>query len=351
MEKRKHILLLLILISICSSSLISQTTTSNVNANESSDPWHFVALGDSRNWEENTTNIIRKTIFEDVMLSNPDLDFILHTGDMVNSGGEQDDWDRYYEDIDLLVQNNVTFYYAAGNHEMYTYNFPNGTYGPIDENFTTYKANIEMPGNEIYYSFDYKGIHFIFMNSEDAVPGEVEGEYVIGEEQKEFIINDLQSNTMNFTIATFHRPAYSIRSPSRVEQAAIIRTAIEPILTEYDVDLIFSGHDHYYYKTKREGILHIVTAGGGAPLYTPNETQYAISGDKYFAEYHYCNVSVTEDKIMIDVFVYDSNLEYTTIEDSTIIYLIEPTTTKTSFSLRIILILSWIIPILRRKRK
>ena len=350
--KKKYIsffLFSIILISLL--SMNQQNSFVFSSADTSYVPWHFIALGDSRNWEENSTHILRKTIFEDVMYSNLNLDFILHTGDMVNNGGEQDDWDRYYEDIDLLVQNDVTFYYAVGNHERYTYNLPNGTHGPIDTNFTTYKANVEMLGNEIYYSFDYKGIHFIFMNSGDAVPGEVEGEYEIGAEQKEFIINDLQSNTMNFTIATFHRPAYSVRSQSRVEQAAIIRTAIEPILIEYSVDLVFSGHDHYYYNTKRNGIQYVVTAGAGAPLYTPNETQHAISGDQYFAKYHYCNVSVTDNKVTIEAHAYDDNLGYTTIEDTVTIYFEEQTPTKTTFALGFSLILIWIIPILRRKRK
>jgi len=232
----------LIFFSISSLILLSSLSmgfqsNKQVNSSETNyDPWHFIALGDSRNWEENSTNIFRKTIFEDIMISNPNLEFILHTGDMVNNGGEQDDWDRYYEDIDLLVQNNVTFYYAVGNHEMYTYSFPNGTYGPLETNFSTYMNNVEMPGNERYYNFNHKGIHFIFMNSDEYETSDGEDEFVISAEQEAWIINDLQSNTMNFTIATFHRPCYSIRSASRVSQAEVIRAAIEPILVQYGVD-------------------------------------------------------------------------------------------------------------------
>ncbi len=344
--KRKLIpLSIFCLIFISSLSMNTQSNLLNSSAETVYDPWNFIALGDTRNWAENTTSVLRQTIYEDVMLSNPNMEFILHTGDMVNDGGEQDDWDRYYEDIDLLVQNNVTFYYSVGNHETYTYKLPDGSYGPPELNFSTYMSNVEMPGNERFYSFDNKGIHFIIINTEEFYTYEFE----ITTEQEEWIIADLQSNTMNFTIAMMHRPMYSIKDASRVAHAANIRAVLEPIFIEYGIDLVFSGHDHNYYNTIREGIQHIGTSGGGAPLYVPQATNQAIDGDVYISEYHYCNISVTEDTLTIEALFYDANLETTTIEDTVIMYLIEPPTTETSFYFGFILLLIWVIPLIRRK--
>ncbi len=333
------------LIIISSLSMNTQSNLLNGSAETTYDPWHFIALGDTRNWEENETNVFRQTIYEDVMLSNPNLEFILHTGDIVNSGGEQDDWDRYYEDIDLLVQNNVTFYYAVGNHETYTYKLPDGSYGPQELNLSTYMSNVEMPGNERFYSFDNKGIHFIIINTNENWTHEFE----ITTVQEEWIIDDLQSNTMNFTIAMIHRPMYSIKDASRAYEAGIIRAVLEPIFIEYGVDLVFSGHDHNYYNTIREGIQHIGTSGGGAPLYFPQATDQAIDGDVYISEYHYCNISITEDTLTIEALVYDANLETTTIEDTVIMYLKETPTTETSFYFGFIILLIWVIPLFRRK--
>jgi len=344
--KRKLIpLSIFCLIFISSLSMNSQSNLLNSSAETTYEPWNFIALGDTRNWEENTTNDIRKTILEDVMLSNPNMEFILHTGDMVNSGGEQDDWDRYYEDIDLLVQNNVTFIYAVGNHEIYTFRLPDGSYGPKELNFSTYMRNVEMLGNERFYSFDNKGIHFIIINTEEFYTYEFE----ITTEQEEWIIADLQSNTMNFTIALMHRPMYSIKDASRVNHAANIRAVLEPIFIEYGVDLVFSGHDHNYYNTIRKGIQHIGTSGAGAPLYYPQAKDQAIEGDVYISEYHYCNISVTEDTLTIEALVYDANLETTTIQDTVIMYLNEQPTTETSFYFGFILLLIWVIPLIKRK--
>ena len=271
-------------------SIVSVNFPKNLVVSEtlgSYDPWHFIALGDSRNWWPNETNPLRHAIFYDVFLSNPNFEFILHTGDMVNNGGEQRDWDLYYEDIALLVENNVTFYYAVGNHETYTYPFPNGTYGIPELNFSTYMANVEMPGNERYYSFDHKGIHFIFINTDEFWTHEGGAyELDITPEQKDWVINDLTNNEMNFTIAAFHRPCYSVRSESRYFQAKVIRGVLEPIFVEYGVDLVFSGHDHYYYRTKRKGIQHVVTGGAGDHLADTDCTGHTIVSDKYISKYN-----------------------------------------------------------------
>lgn len=55
-----------------------------------------------------------------------------------------------------------------GNHEYYTYALGPSQWAPPDENLTTYLANVDLPGNERYYSFDYKNqIHFVFLNTDE----------------------------------------------------------------------------------------------------------------------------------------------------------------------------------------
>jgi len=316
---RKRILSSLLLFYIFLSSLLLATQANEwrVLAAEENESWHFIALGDARNWEENSTNIIRKSITEYIINTDENFEFILNTGDMVNSGGEQDDWDRYYEDIALAVDKNITFYYTVGNHDIYTYRLPDGSYGPQEYNFSTYMANVEMPGNERYYSFNYKNrIHFIIINTDEFWDSGAADEFAITAEQKQWIIDDLSSNTLNFTIASFHRPAYSVRSTSRVEDAAEIRKVLEPIFLEYDVDLTFSGHDHYYYRTARQGVVYITTGGAGAPLYIPNRGELAQEDDEYFAEYHYCNITVSKEKTTIETMVFDETFESVSLKDN-----------------------------------
>ncbi len=336
----------LILLTLSFLSFIQSEAFSVEAQDEEIDPWYFIALGDSRNWYENESNPIREAVMDDVVENNPNMEFILHSGDMVLSGGEQSEWDRYYEDIDSAVENDVQFYYAVGNHERYTYRLPDGSYGPIQENCSTYMANVELPGNERYYSFDFNQIHFIVINTEEDWDDD-DYFFDITTEQENWIIDDLANNNKNFTIALFHRPMYSIRSTYRVENAEAIREVLEPIFIEYDVDLVFNGHDHYYYRTTRNDITTVVTGGAGAPLYDPEKTGQAIEGDVYFDKYHYVNVSVTNDKITLTTFAYNGDvISSPTIEDS---FEIDLNADKTTFFPIFISVI--IIAIFRRRVK
>ncbi len=315
--KSKMIKIVILVLVITSFSSFVQSGKFNVKAQEATiDPWHFIALGDSRNWYENESNPFRKAVIDDVVENNPNMAFILHEGDMTLAGGEQNEWDIYYEDIDSAVQNDVKFYYAVGNHETYTYRLENGSYGPVQPDVSTYMANVEMPGNERYYSFDHNQIHFIVINTEEFWDDD-DYFFDITTTQQDWIIDDLANNNKSFTVALIHRPCYSIRSNYRVENANEIAKVLEPIFIEYGVDLVFSGHDHYYYRTTRNDITHVVTGGAGAPLYDPDRTDKAIEGDVYFDKYHYVNVSVSENTIKIETLVYSGdNIESPTIGDS-----------------------------------
>lgn len=316
MKKKIQTLTFILLFLFSVIPTISNLGTTIAKAEEETfEPWQFIAMGDGRNWEENSTNEVREKVIDSIVENNPNLEFILHSGDMVQSGGEQDDWDRYYEDIDIAVQNDVQFYYAVGNHEIYTYRLPDDSYGPEDSDFSTYMENVEMPGNERYYSFDFNQIHFIVINTEE-VWNSRDYEFDITPEQENWIISDLEANEKEFIIAMFHRPAYSVRNQYRVEDAAEIRKVLEPIFIEYGVDLCFSGHDHYYYRTIRKDITYVVTGGAGAPLYTPSSTEYAIDGDVYFAKYHYINVTVTDDNIKLDCISFYNDIVTTKISDT-----------------------------------
>lgn len=294
-----------------------------------SDTWHFVALGDTRqhigHWDEesqcystdNSSHPVRAALINSIVENNPNVEFIIHTGDMVKSGGEQDDWDRYFEDIENATKNNLPFYYAVGNHELYNYALGNGVWAPADEDFTIYLNNVELPGNERYYSFDYNSqIHFIFINTEEYW----DGGFDITSDQKSWLINDLENNKTDFIVAVFHRPCYSIRDSGRVEDAHQVRNVLEPLFLQFGVDLVFSGHDHYYYHTIRNGITHVVTGGGGADLASNNDLSEWQDGDVFFSEYHYCNITVSETDgnltVKVDSLIFHDNNKSTTLADS-----------------------------------
>ncbi len=252
-------------------TFVSTDIVSPIRLNDDNS-WNFTIIGDTRQqsgvWDDatdhythdNATNPTRAAIVSKMVEENPATEFILHTGDVVMSGAEQDDWNRYFEDSTPITDNNLSVYYAVGNHEYYPYALGNGDYAPRDTTLTAYHDNVDLPGNERFYSFDYNNqVHFVFINTEE----DWDGEFKITTEQSDWLVDDLSTNTIELVVAVYHRPSYSIRDSGRVEDAREIRGVLGPILEQYGVDLVFSGHDHYYYRTIRNNITYITEGGGG----------------------------------------------------------------------------------------
>jgi hypothetical protein len=63
------------------------------------EPYKFIAFGDTRNTPEGDNEGLEETsrMISELMEDN-DIDFILHVGDMVDSGGSPAEYDTYYYD-------------------------------------------------------------------------------------------------------------------------------------------------------------------------------------------------------------------------------------------------------------
>jgi hypothetical protein len=68
-----------------------------------------------------------------------------------------------------------------------------------------------------------------------------------------------------------------------------VRTIIQPLCENYGVQFVIGGHNHYYLRAQVNGVTHINTGGGGAPLYNPaSGADSVVISDK---SYHYCKLS------------------------------------------------------------
>lgn len=252
--------------------------------------FNFIAYGDTRGSAPDSVSPLHTDIVDAFLLEDPE--FVIHTGDMVNHGGEEYQWPFFNDSISAIWDAGIPFYGAAGNHEHYTDDF-----GVNDENFSTYLDYAdysdvvdEVGETELYYSFSYEGIHFIVLNTEDEF---IDGTFNCSEAQMSWLLTDLATTKSDdFIVVAFHRPAYSVRS-DRWAQGETIRDEFHGVFNESGVDLVFMSHDHFYYRTIRDGIYYVTTGGGGAPLYIPDMTTPTWqNGDIAFQEYHYCNIGV-----------------------------------------------------------
>jgi predicted phosphohydrolase len=59
-----------------------------------------------------------------------------------------------------------------------------------------------------------------------------------------------------------HHPPFTVnQNPSRMS-----KEALAPLLEMQKVTAVLAGHDHNYQRHVKNGVQHIITGGGGAPL-------------------------------------------------------------------------------------
>ena len=216
---------------------------------------HFCVYGDTRDG-----HAMHRKVLALMLKQQPE--FILQTGDLVHDGSSRHLWE-IYDGITGTARKQVPFYPARGNHDLG---------GP------GYAARVTAPftsGNKLYYSFDKANCHFICLAVDEVTA------YALNSAQYKWLRQDLETTRQTHPahiFVFFHVPPYSIGAHGSDLE---VRRQLCPLFTRYGVDVVFNGHDHNYYRTKRDGVTYIVTGGGGAPLYPVTPSKGAIQGDKY----------------------------------------------------------------------
>jgi hypothetical protein len=83
-------------------------------------------------------------------------------------------------------------------------------------------------------------------------------------EQVDWLKGALAGSKAEWKIAYFHHPIYS--SGEKHGSEMDLQALIEPLFVEHGVDVVFSGHEHFYERLKPQKGIHYITQGGGAKL-------------------------------------------------------------------------------------
>ncbi|MCK4850408.1 MAG: metallophosphoesterase family protein [Phycisphaerae bacterium] len=180
---------------------------------------------------------------------------MVYGGDLCHSAT----WD--YWDTEWFVANqnalNATtpFVNAVGNHEQWL---------PLTKAYTESPDGTDGNG-EGYFSFDYGDTHILVLNNMV--------DYSPGSAQWDFAAADLAASTSNWNVVAYHKPAYSAGGDG--ENAGMIAMTTQ-VFEPNGVDLVLSGHNHFYQHNLVNGIHHMVLGSIGAPLYTPGSADYTV---------------------------------------------------------------------------
>ncbi len=221
-------------------------------------PFSFVVYGDSRSNANAHARVVER-IRQEVP------DFLLGTGDIVNEGASRADWVELFEIEGPLLRETALFP-SLGNHDR------QGR-GRSASNFRKFFSLPEnSPDPERYYAFTYGSARFVILDSNTY-------SFALTD-QTAWIEEQLQSARLDREIAhifvTMHHPPYSISLHGGQSE---LREAWTPLFEKYQVDAVFSGHDHVYSRAKKNGVNYFVSGGGGAPLYGRKAKSAAIDLD------------------------------------------------------------------------
>ena len=198
-------------------------------------PFRFAVFGDSGSGKSQEYKVARE-------VERQSVDFILHTGDLVYSKGEDKEYRArvYLPYKSLLAQ--VPLFPVLGNHDMKTLRGQ-----PWLDNFA-------LPGKKRYYSFSYGNAFFIALDS-----------YEINSTTTDWLEHELAGTDKLWKFVFFHEPPFS--NQVRRSGNAATRTLWVPLFEKYRVDMVFSGHDHMYtHFQPHNGVVYIVEGAGGSKL-------------------------------------------------------------------------------------
>jgi predicted MPP superfamily phosphohydrolase len=162
---------------------------------------------------------------------------ILVGDNLYGSERPQDFRVKFEEPYKLLLENHVVFQASLGNHDAREQR----SYKPFNMN------------DQLYYSFKApsQSVRFFALESTYPVP-----------EQIVWFEKELKNSTEDWKIAYFHHPLYS--SAGRHGSDTQLRAKLEPLLVQYNVSVVFTGHDHVYERTKpQKDVTYFVCGSGG----------------------------------------------------------------------------------------
>jgi predicted MPP superfamily phosphohydrolase len=264
--------------------------------------WTFLVAGDSRSNYDDWNTVVQ------AMAVNTEARLLFFGGDILSDFDTQAEFYEWMNPAEPLISH-VPFISCKGNHE------DDVTGDPWDN----YHNTFAFPPNEDYFSFDYGNAHFIVLNTEDTSDPT----------QLSWLEADLQAADSDpsdpWIFVTFHKPPYGSGGHGSDWEA---RNDFVPLLRDYDVDMVFSGHNHFYQRTYPLNLTNIdapmisdyvkdfyyypeplfaIVGRAGAGSRTPTNDPGWFVEETMTSELHYMKVDVYSNKSMHATVRYTDN--------------------------------------------
>lgn len=268
----------------------------------SKEPFTFLVFGDSGTLSSGQLALAQHMNQEQASL-------IIHTGDVAYEKATEVDLTRKHFHVYAPLVSRTPFFPSLGNHDFETRfgePFGNALYPPTRQH----------PSSPFYYSFTCGNVRFIALDSmerkdHDRIHGALTQKTG---EQYRWLVGELEAArsdpSIDWTILFFHHSPYSASTGfSGHGSDEKIRAVLTPLVDEYGVNFVFTGHDHDYQRSRSirgnevvqdgYGAVYVVSGGGGG------KRLFRGTGNDWFTAfsdrvYHYIRVHVNNYTIGLE---------------------------------------------------
>jgi 3',5'-cyclic AMP phosphodiesterase CpdA len=328
-------------------------------------PTRFVAVGDMASNKPEAFGVAFR-----IAQSRPD--FLIALGDIVYPGGRAIQYMNHffpvYNDVKKAgiatgapLMASIPFYPVVGNHDADAQRLP--TYADAFSCFHWFSVPKNGPGEGPWstplgkdpiaaehfrtmagpeypamcnYSFDYGDGHFLVLDANGYAAKDMDS-------LLPWIERDLSHSKQRWKFVCFHHPAFHTSKEHYTEQRMRL---LQPLFERHGVDLVLAGHVHNYQrslplrfvpgpdgrdkrgrvngtltldrefdgvqKTRPDGVIHLVSGGGGAKLYSldlektveqlmkDHPDNYQPLTAKYVPEHSFTVIDMTRDSLTVE---------------------------------------------------
>jgi len=221
--------------------------------------FRFVTFGDTGDGSQNQKDVATR-----LMQVQPDLAVL--AGDLVYNQATYDGLEKRYFQIYANLIKSTWIAPAMGNHDV---SYKSGK--AFVDVFVNPPSGVTPAEQELYYSFDYGNAHFTILNNYFGMASANSAQYA-------WLRNDLATSNQFWKFVVFHEPIYSTDSSQGSRDNAAGVENLVPLFEQYHVNMVLTGHWHYYERMKpllngqvstiaAGGVVYLISGGGGAGLF------------------------------------------------------------------------------------
>jgi hypothetical protein len=264
-------------------ALPQSSATFTVSERDLRKPLTVVAYGDMRFTDpanhEPTNPAARQALVARIATEKPDA--ILLNGDVPWHGGEKNDYAVYQTETAAWRTDHLRVYPALGNHEFGRCEVPQC----LENWWATFP---ELRDRRWYSVALGRQVYAIALDSDTSL--------LPGSEQRQWLEAQVAGlpKSVRFVLITMHHPPvadiqknFNVDHNPRPNEIALADFLKSAAVTSKARLLVCAGHIHNYERFLQDGVVYLVSGGGGAHPYPVERTPSDLYQDKGFPNFHY----------------------------------------------------------------